>query len=137
MTDTLLKRALLANASFSILCSIGIFTFTSELSAIFAGIAPLYLQALGGGLFIFAVNVIWIARKSPIVLKEAKLVTIADWGWVAGSAILIAMTSDALSLLAIDIIIGIAVVVALFAIFQAKGMKRIQNENSDVGFSAS
>ena len=137
MTDTLLKRALLANASFSILCSIGIFTFTSELSAIFAGIAPLYLQTLGGGLFMFAVNVIWIARKSPIVLKEAKLVTIADWGWVAGSAVLIAMTSDALSLLAIDMIIGIAVVVALFAIFQAKGMKRIQNENSDVGFSAS
>lgn len=127
MTDKLLKNALLANATFSVLSGTGILLFTQELSKIFAGIAPIYLQILGVGLFIFAAYVLWVATKTPIVPAEAKAVTFADWGWVAGSVLLVIAAVDALSLLAIDLILGIALVVAVFAILQTKGLKRMQN----------
>lgn len=136
MTDHLLKRALTANAGFSIASALTIFGFAPMVSSLFAGIATVYLYALAAGLIAFASYVAWVATRPIISIKEAKLIILADWGWVLGSAALIAFTFDMLSLLAIDVIAGVAAIVAGFAIAQTKGMNRLIENNKDVGFQA-
>ncbi len=125
MDDTLLKRALRANAAFSIICTGMLFTFTSQLSALFNEIPELYLQILGGGLCLFAAQLYWVASKSPTNTKAAEVITWMDWGWVAGSVVIAVAMANQLTMLAIDIILGVAVVVGICAYTQGRGLKRL------------
>lgn len=139
MIDTLLKRALLANAAFSTVSGLALMLLANTLSTLFADVAPLYLQFLGAGLALFAAYVTWVATRTPIDLALAKSITVADWSWVVGSAVLIGVTAGQLSLLGIDLILGAAVIVALFAISQHKGIKKLESKNNegetDAGFA--
>ncbi|MEX0299628.1 MAG: hypothetical protein AB3N28_11210 [Kordiimonas sp.] len=125
MDDTLLKRALRANAIFSTICASIIYILTSQLSALFNDFPELYLQILGGGLYVFAAQLFWVASKSPIDTKAAKAITWMDWGWVAGSGVLIIATANQLTMLAIDIILGVAIVVGICAYTQGRGLKKL------------
>jgi len=138
MNTTLLKYSLLANATFSITCGIVIFAYTNALSKVFNGFDNLYLQILGAGLILFAAQLIWVALQKTINLKMARDITRLDWAWVAGSVLLILFMQNSLSLIAIDLIAATALVVALCAIFQTRGIKQqkpMPQQPKDVSFS--
>lgn len=132
MDDILLKRGLRANAVFSSLCGLILLVFTATFSDLFNGLAPLYLQALAGGLILFAGYLTWVAHQSPIDIRAVKTITWMDWGWVAGSVILVAAMNSQLSALAIDTILGVAIAVGLCAYTQGKGLKKLADPGASV-----
>ena len=128
MTKTLLRNALRANALFSTVCALGILTFTSELSVLFASFPAIALQSLAVGLVGFSIFLIAISRQKTVNIGMVKAITYMDWAWVAGSALLIAYAFDSLSLAAIDLIAGVALAVGACAYYQGKGLRQLQQQ---------
>lgn len=125
-SPALLKNTLLANAAFSglggIICLIANGPLTS-----FMGLADgIYLYVMGAGLILFALDVAWTATRDTINPLFAKMIIGADVAWVIGSFLLTALMPQLFSLGGIILINIIALDVAIFAIVQTIGLKRIQ-----------
>lgn len=122
--DRLLKRSLLANATFSTLSGLTLLFFTTTASGVLGGLIPLWLDALGVSLILFAVTVAAVAGGSPVNPVAALVISIADIGWVLGSGVVIAIWGDQLDgggVLAVSVV---ALSVAAFAVGQLAGLRR-------------
>lgn len=124
--DRLLRRALTANAVFSIVCGISMIVFAAPLAALMGDVPSWLPIAVGIGLFPFATSLIVNARRPMISLAEARLSVIMDFGWVAGSVGVIAIFADQLTLAGMDIILSVALIVGLFGIAQTIGIRRME-----------
>lgn len=119
----LLKKALLGNALFSIITGVLMIVAHDQVLA-WLGIDHVSLVSLGGFLLAFAAFLIFITRIRAMPSWVIWSVIIGDILWVVGSVVLLLQHSAHFSGLGITIIIGVALVVADFAIFQTIGLKR-------------
>jgi hypothetical protein len=77
----------------------------------------LAVRLVGAGLVVFAVDVL-ITAASPKVTSGAKLISTADFAWVAGTVLLVALGT--FSGLGIAIMLGVAVTVGGFGVTQLR-----------------
>ena len=87
-----LRRALRANAAFSILTgTLGLVAASQVVELLGTG-SQAIVRLVAGGLLGFAAFVLWVSfRPEPQLRTEALLISIGDFGWVAISVVLIAL----------------------------------------------
>jgi hypothetical protein len=123
----LLRRALLANASFSTLSGL-VLVFAQRGVVRLLGLPEtINLIALGVSLLVFAAILVLFARKEPIKLLDAWIAVILDAVWVIGSYPLLFVVPFSTSG---KWVVGIvAEVVMVFALMQWLGIRRIRKGN--------
>ena len=123
----LLRRALLANASFSTLSGL-VLVFAQRGVVRLLGLPEtINLIALGISLLVFAAILMLFARKKPIKLLDAWIAVILDAVWVIGSYPLLFVVPFSTSG---KWVVGIvAEVVMVFALLQWLGIRRIRKGN--------
>jgi hypothetical protein len=124
--DTLLGRALIGNALFSLVTGVAMIAGSSRVSD-FTGLGPAWLPAvIGAGVLLWAVDVALIARASELRPKRVWMVIGGDLLWVVASyAILLAGRPELTT--AGSWSAGIlAEIVALFAVIQFVGLRRLR-----------
>ena len=140
MTDTSLARVFLGmNAAFSLVTGLLLLSVPDSISHMMfvdpEGWKPAILRALGIGLVVFALELALLSANALIRNRDIMGVTLADLGWVLGSALLVFGFGEILTpngVLTVDIV---AAFVALFAIGQVAGACRIVAPLSQVSMS--
>jgi hypothetical protein len=89
---------------------------------------------IGVGIFLllFAVYVFYQSRKEPLHSKGIQTIIITDSLWVTVSALLILFQLFELSMIGYLFIGGVALWVALMAVLQSKGLKRINHNQKKI-----
>lgn len=123
----LLRRALLANASFSTISGL-VLVFAQQWVVRLLGLpGTINLITLGISLLVFAAILVLFARKNPIKLLDAWIAVILDAAWVIGSYPLLFVVPFSTSG---KWVVGIvAEVVMVFALMQWLGIRRIRKGN--------
>ncbi|TQV88386.1 hypothetical protein [Aliikangiella coralliicola] len=127
MSNVKLNRVLVANAMFSILCSVDLLLFSDIIAEYMGGFDPQYLLILGVSLIIFGGFVLWVSRQ-PENARLASEIVFMDRSWVVGSVILMFLGSEWFSTAGLAIITVVAVIVAVFAELQNRYIKLLQLE---------
>jgi hypothetical protein len=125
MNDTRpLRTALLANAAFSVSCAL-LMIFRPTLVGDLLGIqAPWVLRGVGLGLGLFAADLIHQATRPRMASWRALYASGADFLWVLGTSIGIALFPGALSAAGMWIALGVAGVVFIFGAWQLWAVDR-------------
>lgn len=113
----------MANAGFSTLCGLILLLAGGALEPEL-GAPALALRAVGLLLLPFALGLGLNARRATPRRGEAWLAVALDLGWVLGSVLLILGELWPLTVAGRWSVIGVAGVVALFAVLQALGLRR-------------
>lgn len=125
VNDRLLRTALRGNGIFSALSGT-VLAVTSRPLAEWMGISPATaLLVLGVILLLYAVDLFWVTTRENLSLPFAWFAIIMDVLWVIGSVALLIMDPLGLTVAGKWAIGLIAEVVALFAIVQWVGVRRI------------
>lgn len=119
----LLRRALLANATFSTLCGTTLLLGAGALAPLL-GVPALALRLVGATLLPFAWGLWQNARRPDLRRGEAWLAVGLDLGWVAGSAALLLGELWPLEPAGRWAVIAVGDVVLLCALLQAAGLLR-------------
>jgi hypothetical protein len=123
----LLRRALLANASFSTISGLVLVLAERGVVRLLGLPETINLIALGISLLVFAAILMLFARKKPIKLLDAWIAVILDAVWVIGSYPLLLVVPFSTSG---KWVVGIvAEVVMVFALLQWLGIRRIRKGN--------
>ena len=123
--DRLLRYSLRGNAVFSTLCGVSAIAFATPLAATLGIPAPLQLVALGAQLLGFAALLVWLASRPEVRPALALAVVAADALWVVATIPLV--LSGVLSAAGNWTALAIADVVALFALLQYLGVRRMRS----------
>ena len=118
MFKTTLRKALCANALFSLVCGLELLLLPATVAALLGDIPTLPLQVIGAGLLLFAAQLLWVASRTTVAPLQARLITWADWGWA------MLLLSERLALSGYLLLTAVAAVVALCAYFQGVGLQR-------------
>jgi hypothetical protein len=120
----LLRRALLANASFSTISGL-VLVFAQRWVVRLLGLPePINLISLGIGLLVFAAILVLFARKNPVKLLDAWIAVILDAAWVIGTYPLLFVVPFSTS--GKWVVAIVAEVVMVFALVQWLGIRRIR-----------
>lgn len=120
-----LLNALKMNAAFSTLSAITLFA-AADWIAIQLGlpnITPVYSIAVV--LALFALQLWNIVRTRSIRRWEITAIIVADLGWVAASIVMVAVYYRSLTLTGMLLVDFVAVAVAIFAVMQFRGLRRV------------
>lgn len=122
--QTLLRRSLSANGLFSLTTGVLAVALSESLAALM-GISEALLVVIGVGVVGFGLVTLWNARRTRIDLRLARLTVGADAVWVITATIVIfglpgVMTTSGKLLLGV-----VSLMVGLFAVLQARGIRRI------------
>ncbi|MEM1453378.1 MAG: hypothetical protein AAF957_16765 [Planctomycetota bacterium] len=126
-TDLLLRRALKGNAVFSFLCGTALLAGGGGLAPLF-GIPALALRVVGLTLLPFAVGLWRNASRTTVARGEAWTAVALDLAWVAGSIALVVFELWPLESAGTWAVIGLADVVAFWALLQTFGLLRSRPE---------
>jgi len=123
----LLRKALLANASFSTLSGL-VLIFAERWVVRLLGLPEtVNLITLGISLLVFAAILVLFARKTPIKLLDAWIAVLLDAAWVIGSYPLLFVVRFSTSG---KWVVGIvAEVIMVFGLLQWLGIRRIRKGN--------
>lgn len=121
MNQNGLKRVLRINAGFSALSGLAMIVTAADLSDWFTGAHPWILRGIGIGLLLFAADLFVSARGSEISRGKALYFSISDFGWVAGSVVLLALLP--MSATAAGTVAGVALIVAGFGAMQLRCLR--------------
>ena len=125
MNSPLLRRALGGNAIFSAVCGLILVSGTESTAAVIGCVDLWILRLLGGGLLLFAAFLFWNVWRPTPHPTYALLITGADLGWVAGSAVLMLLPSTPLSVTGTGVVAGVAGVVLVCALLQLAGLRAL------------
>lgn len=123
----LLRRTLLGNAAFSTLCGLAGLLWSKPLALSLGISEPFILLILGIAILLFALAVAWIALRPPLNIQWVTIVLLLDVAWVVASAILLLDGLVTFSALGKWLVIGVADVVACFAILEYWGLRQLRN----------
>ncbi|WGH78576.1 SRPBCC family protein [Jannaschia ovalis] len=87
---------------------------------------PAALRLLGAGLILFGAALILMARDRFLTAGQVLVITMMDIGWILGSALLLLVGGGLFSGFGQAVILAVAGVVAVFAIGQFVGARRIE-----------
>lgn len=121
----LLRNTLRANALFSLLSGAA-FVLAPKLIGAFIGLPyPVAFIVVGVGLLPFAYAVYRVSGAEPITAKAARTIIILDVSWVLLSALLLWLLWAQLTVAGRWFVVLQADIVALFAIVQFVGLRRL------------
>lgn len=124
--DRVLRMGLRANAVFSGLSGI-VFLVGFNLIGSFIGVVlPVLFILLGVGLLLFSLSLFRMGAQSELNPQEAVVVSLMDIGWVLGSIILLVWPNLPITLEGRWLIAIVADIVAIFAIWQLIGIRRLK-----------
>lgn len=123
MKSLKLRNVLYANTLFSTLSGLAMLLFSGWISGQVIDIPQYILMGMGVGLLLFAADTFYIAGKLPGSLVQAKLIFLADLGWVLATPVAMVMLSERLTSLGNFLLVDIALIVAGFAFFEWLAMK--------------
>jgi len=116
---TLLK----INGSFSLFNGLLLVTLTGVIAKMMNIHQPIVLQGIGVALILFAGLLFYTASQHPINKKSVQFIIIQDWLWVIGSGLLLLLQPFSISPWG-NLLIGIiAMIVLVFAVFQARALR--------------
>ncbi|MGH9148060.1 MAG: hypothetical protein ACRD1Q_15220 [Vicinamibacterales bacterium] len=117
------NRILQINAASTAACAVGIVATRQMLPALFGLDSPLLLDVLAAGFIAYAGALALAAARQPVGRHTLMAFTIADALWVAGSAVVLLLFWTELSLFARMLIIGVALIVEVFATLQFRAAR--------------
>ena len=120
-----LKHVLTANGAFSLVSGMALILIPGVIAEWMGVLVPRNLQFVGIGLVLFAGTVLHTAFKSPESKAKVRAIIVQDWAWVLGSIIVLAFQAWGLTNLGYWLIAGVAFIVADFAYFQMRLLKRL------------
>ena len=121
-----LKIALLSNAGFSIFNGLVLLFFYKPIAELMFIEQANLLFYLGIGLLLFAGSIYWIASRRVLNKRLVTSIIIQDWLWIIGSVLILLFQLFGLSFLGYEIILIVALIVAIFAILQNRYLQRIE-----------
>ena len=121
----LLRDALRGNAIFSAIGGVAFIVDAKLLAALFGLEQAGYLVAIGVGLLIFAGDLAYLSSRQPIKRSLAYAVVGADVLWVAGSVVLLVAHLLPFTAAGMWIVAALADIVAVFAVLQYIGLRRM------------
>lgn len=124
--DQLLRRVLQANMIFSGLSGLLLTVGADPLSRWLGIPAAWMLVVIGISLLGFAWQLFQTARQSPIDLRQANAILLMDVAWVVGSALLLFSGWVAFTTAGWWAVLLVADVVALFAVLEFVGIRRVR-----------
>ncbi len=130
--STFLRRVLIANSLFSGLSGLVLVAMSEPVSAFLGLPWPWTLIAIGVGLLIYAAQLLWAARQSSLPRQTALGFVVMDAAWVLGSAVLLAAGWVPFTPAGRWAVIIVADIVALFALLQLYGLRRMQGTKGKV-----
>ena len=83
------------------------------------------LMGVGIGLIVFGITVLIAAKRKSVSGTQVRSIRVQDWAWVTGSAVVIALQAWELSNIGYWLIGIIAMIVADFAIFQMRYLRKM------------
>ena len=124
-TTRLLRSALSTNALFSLCCAIYLLMEPGLIGNLIGWENPLFYQGLGLGLLGFAGDLIHQASRPKMSPMRALLASLADFGWVLGTIIILMVFTGTLSFTGQLLLASVAVVILVCGVFQAKGIQKL------------
>ncbi len=128
--DRLLRRVLQANLIFSGLSGLVLTVDAGPLSRWLGIPAAWVLVAIGIGLLGFAWELFYVARQNPLNLRLANAILFIDVAWVVGSALLLFTGWVPLTGVGWWAVLVVADAVALLAILEYVGIRRVWGSQS-------
>jgi len=122
--DGALSRALMANALFSSLSGVAALGAPGFVASVLGALPEQPIQIVGAGLVAFGLAVAVIASRRPVHAPSALAVTVADVLWVMGSVAGVILGCEVLTGPGTGMVLGVAAIVGLFALFQLRGLAR-------------
>lgn len=120
-----LQNVLYANVTFSTACAVAVLAATDLFVSHVLSVPPLVFQVLGVGLIAFALFVFMVARATPLSRKLVMSIFIADVLWVLATPVLLVVMAERIPSTGYVFIVEIAVVVAILALLEWKGLQRL------------
>ena len=121
-SDALLRVGLIANAIFSTACAFGLLVDAHRLGHALA-VDPWILRVLAIGLIGFGIHLVVQARRTVLRLRDALLTSLADYAWVAASAVF-ALLWPGLTTGGVALVAGVALGVGGVGTVQLIGLRR-------------
>ena len=113
-----LRLALATNAAFSLTSGLMMVLLPSLIAGWLGVQAAWILQAIGIGLILFAADLIHQATRPRLATWRALYASAADFLWVLGSLVVVAVAGGTFSFLGATLILAVAAVVLLFGCWQ-------------------
>lgn len=119
---TLLRRALQANAAFSLVSGVVFVLFAKPISAAIGLAMPWVLVAIGVSLLLFAAGLVRNSLRPAVNIVESRIAVASDLAWVVGTGVVLAFgflnsTGNWAALIIADIVL-------VFAALQYWGIRR-------------
>lgn len=124
-SDRLARRALGANALFSGVSGLALIVGSGAIGSLMGVNLPAVMIGIGIGLVVFALLLGHITRRTPLDKNHVMLASMADILWVLASGIVLLIQPDPLTLAGNWLIAIVADVVAIFAVLQLWGLRRV------------
>jgi hypothetical protein len=124
-----LRRALRGNALFSAFCG-AMILFAQPTVLSWLGLSGIDIRPVGAFLLLFAAYLVWMSRQQRLPRVLVAGVIAGDWAWVAGSVYLVALNPALFSTMGLLLVLDVAVVVMVFALLQARGLKKLAEETA-------
>lgn len=118
-----LRAALLANAVFSTICAMLMILGPGWVGTLLGVEAPLVIRGIGFGLALFAADLIHQATRSRIATWRALYAGVADFLWVLGTLVGVALFPAALSTSGLVTVLAVAGTVFAFGVWQLRGIR--------------
>ena len=125
--SSFLKRALLANGTFSLVSGTVLIVAAKPLAELFGLFIPGVLIGVGASLLVYAAALFRNALSETVCQTEAFLAVVLDAAWVVGSGVLI--FAGLLSKAGNWTVAIIADIVLFFAVLQFYGIRRMRQES--------
>jgi len=121
----LVRMALLGNAAFSLMSGVLLLVASGHVAGLLGVSFTLPLQLIGGGLVVFAADLVHQATREEISTSRGLLASAGDFAWVAGTAVVILGWGAHLSTTGILMLGAVALFVADFGALQLWGLRKL------------
>ena len=121
-----LRRALTANGIFTLVSGAGLMIGADFFADLLGLNNPLILTAVGLMLVLYAPFVFWVSLRKPILRQAVIAIILLDLFWVLGSALLLIGGWLPLSTTGKWLVAITADIVAVFAVLQTIGLRRLE-----------
>lgn len=121
-----LRWVLKGNGTFSLLSGVTLTVAHTSLATLMEIENARALLFIGIGLIVFSATVFQAGLRKSISFKQVQSIIMQDWAWVLGSAVIIGVEAWGLNASAYWIIAGVALLVADFALFQMRYLRKLE-----------
>ena len=124
-----LRKAIQANAIFS--AGSGLLIVVAESLVLgWLGLEGISIWPVGVMLLAFSVYLFYLSRSNRVPGASVQGIILGDWAWVGGTALLVYLKASLFSGFGLFLLLDVAVIVAIFAIMQTRGLRYAQKHQA-------